>query len=460
MLAGQMARDDALAERLYTECDLFVVAPEINPGLIDKVGEDRYCPLDDMKNGKAIAAAAIDVKADMFITHSDDALAANVVGEVERAYPRMLMGSPNREASRVEWDKLFLRKLVAEIDTELGTSYNPDYRYIDSSLSKSEATTQVEQAVKHFKPKGLEIAVKPRNLTGGKGVKVMGEQLESYEESKTYALNVLSSTSQEGVLIEERLEGPEFTVQAFTDGNLLIVPPATYDYPHRENGNTGLGTGGMGSFSMADGLLPFLSQDQYNEALDLMRDILDRIDGYKGVLYGSFFLTPKGLKITEINARGGDPELVNILDLLEDDVDMLDVYYRIAKGELKPESLRFKKLASTVVYLVSPDYAYKSKDDENIYPDEFMLDEDIFAVHGCRTYFAGARRLRKNQYMTWPARAVAISALGETPWEARDRIVQAVVEGTHGSLDWRRDVGDKKYVRNLGENLDKVVRLP
>ena len=91
------------------------------------------------------------------------------------------------------------------------------------------------------------MVVKPSGLTGGKGVKVMGPHLQSHEDAFDYALELLDRAgSAESVLIEEKIIGAEFTIQAISDGRSIIFPPATYDYPYRFDGDEGPGTGGMG----------------------------------------------------------------------------------------------------------------------------------------------------------------------------------------------------------------------
>ena len=91
------------------------------------------------------------------------------------------------------------------------------------------------------------MAVKPAGLTGGKGVKVMGPHLADHRAAAEYAGSLLSRG--EAVLVEEKVTGAEFTIQAISDGRTVVFPPSTYDYPYRFDGDEGPGTGGMGSLS-------------------------------------------------------------------------------------------------------------------------------------------------------------------------------------------------------------------
>jgi phosphoribosylamine--glycine ligase len=446
-ILGHMGRDEALADRL-SEHRLYAIGQWENPGLVDKVtgsGGDFYT-VDSITNVDAISDIVEHIQPDMFITNFDDALAAGVVDDItsrvaEGRIGELLVPCPDKKASRIEWDKFYLRQLIDEIDPK----YNPV-----NFMAESEE--DVFEAIDYFDTEGIEIAVKPRNLTGGKGVKVMGKHFDTFEQAQEYTLSVIANTKQTGVEIQEKMVGHEFTLQLFTDGNVMIHPPATYDYPYREDGDVGPGTGGMGTFSMhPDQQLPFIEKGDYNEAVALMQKVLIRLKDedidYKGVLYPTFFKTLKGLKIVEINARGGDPELINILDLAEDDVDFGEVLGQISVGELEPDSVRYKKLASTMSYLVAPEYGYG---DGPSY--EFELDPKAIAESDCRLRFAAAERIGENRYRTvGTSRTVGMLALGNTPWEARDKINEAI-ESSFGSslpLDYRKQIGKHEYIQSL-----------
>ena len=108
---------------------------------------------------------------------------------------------------------------------------------------------EVADAIESFG--STPVVVKPEGLTGGKGVKVMGPHLADHDEARDYALELLArGRPGESVLIEEKIVGAEFTIQAISDGRTVVLPPSTYDYPYRFDGDEGPGTGGMGSLSM------------------------------------------------------------------------------------------------------------------------------------------------------------------------------------------------------------------
>ncbi len=148
---------------------------------------------------------------------------------------------PTRAGAEIEWNKAFARSLLSEVAPEAA----PTLRVVTAPLRSAEA-------IEFFG--STPVAVKPSGLTGGKGVKVMGPHLASHAEARGLRARACSArgAGEESVLIEEKIIGAEFTIQAISDGTTVVFPPATYDYPFRFDGDEGPGTGGMGSLSMAD----------------------------------------------------------------------------------------------------------------------------------------------------------------------------------------------------------------
>lgn len=440
-LLGHMGRDEALAEHLSNH-RLHVIGQWQNPGLLEKAENSggTYSQIGSIADTEQIADRVEDIKPDMFITNFDDSLAAGVIEAVRKRSPETMIPCPDQAASRIEWDKFYFREIIEDI----APKYNP-------TNFMTQNQNEANEAIDYFEATNTELALKPRNLTGGKGVKVMGKHFETFAEAKDYAARVLSANDQTGIEVQEKMEGHEFTLQILTDGKTIILPPATYDYPYREDDDTGPGTGGMGSFSMEDGLLPFLSQQEYDEAIGLSRQILkelsERGHDYKGWLYPSFFKTKDGLKIVEANARGGDPELINVLDLADDSVDMAEALKQVAVGELNQKSVRFKQLGSTMLYLVSPEYGYPKGP-----AYEYELDTESVKASGCQVRFAASEKIGPGRYRTvGSSRSVGISATGPTAWEAREKIHEAIRTGfgVPLPLHYRNQVAEKAYIESL-----------
>jgi phosphoribosylamine--glycine ligase len=280
----------------------------------------------------------------------------------------------------------------------------------------------------------------------------MGPHLASHAEAGEYALALLARAKRdESVLIEERVLGAEFTIQAISDGRTVVFPPSTYDYPFRYDGDAGPGTGGMGSLSLPEPALPFMTERHYEQACAIIAEVIERLGHagrhFTGVMNSGFFATADGVKVIEFNARFGDPECMNIMALF--DGNWPEVMERLVSGELGEVPLREE--ASLVLYLVSPDYALRAGG-----PYEFVLDQDRIEDAGCEVLFASAVRTRGDTYRTvGTSRAVALATTAPTLERARERT--AACAGLVPVLEWRRDVGDQRYLDGLSRLLAHAV---
>ncbi len=456
-----MGRDAAAVENLLAHGHIIdAVGSWENPNVVDAVRASggQFKQVEDIKDAEAVADFVQEVQPDIFFTHFDDSLAAGVVDAIRRRVAQglmrpVLLASPDRESAKIEWDKFFLRELLETVAPE----YNPDHNFMVTDYAGA------LEAIEFFENEGIQLVIKPRNPTGGKGVKVMGKHFKTdrpYEEARAYAQEILENPNQDGLEIQERMDvdrdgnliGHEFTLQLITDGNELVLAPATYDYPYRKDGDEGPGTGGMGTFSQADGLLPFLTQEDYDEMIEVGKKLLAEMKrrglDYKGVLYLTAFKQNSGKKkIVEVNARGGDPELINIIDLFEDEVDYGEVLRQIALGELNPATIRFRKLASALIYLVSPGYGEEEESDL-----DFDFDWDKVRKAGAKPRFAAAKRIEGKRYRTTrTSRIIGISALGKTPWAARRKAHRAIAAGfgRRVPFDYRLQIAEEAYVKNL-----------
>ena len=239
-----------------------------------------------------------------------------------------------------------------------------------------------------------------------------------------------------GVIVEERLVGEEFTLQCFVDGETVAPMPAVRDFKRAFEGDRGPNTGGMGSYSQADGLLPFLSQAGYDAALGIVQQVVHAVkkEGaeYRGILYGQFMLTPAGVKLVEFNARLGDPEAINVIPLLQ--TPLADICAAIMSGALDRLSIGFDARAAVCKYVVPPDYGLYPKVDVPL-----QVDADKIAALGARVFYARVNR-DGERLLTTTSRAVAILGTGETIGQAEDMVEQAL-HHVHGDFYVRHDIG-------------------
>jgi phosphoribosylamine--glycine ligase len=395
----------------------------------------------DVCDPAAVAAFARAQEIDIAMVSADEPLQAGVVDALLAQGTRAV--GPTRAGSEIEWNKVFARSLLAEVAPEAV----PMLRVVT-------AAHEVDEAVASFG--STPVVVKPSGLTGGKGVKVMGPHLADHAEARDYALSLLANGGPgEGVLIEEKILGAEFTIQAISDGTTVVFPAATYDYPFRFDGDEGPGTGGMGSLSADKPTLPFMTASHYEEACSIIQRVIERLadEGrhFSGVMNSGFFATSDGVKVIEFNARFGDPECMNIMSLFSG--NWPELMERLSGGGLRSGDVPLAEQASLVLYLVSPDYALRQG---GAY--EFGLDQEAIEDAGCHVFFSSAVDLGENLYRTvGTSRAVALATTAPTLQSARERVVECA--GSVDVLEWRRDVGDASYLKGLSGLVTGVPSL-
>jgi phosphoribosylamine--glycine ligase len=281
---------------------------------------------------------------------------------------------------------------------------------------------------------GMPVVVKPLGLTGGKGVKVVGYQLKDNEEAKAYAEELIRRDGK--VLIEERTDGVEFTFQVFTDGKRVIPMPLAQDYPHAYDGDVGPITGGMGSYSCSNHLLPFVTREDYEKALETLMATIEatrkRGTPYKGILYGQFMLAKDEPKIIEFNTRFGDPEAMNVLPLLKS--SLVEIGEGIVDGKLKGAEFEGK---ATVVKYIAPE-GYPTNPVRGV---KLSVDEEKVRAEGAKVYYAS---LDENFTMLG-SRALAIVGIAESLEEA-ERIASAGIRHVSGEIFYRKDVGTRESI--------------
>jgi phosphoribosylamine---glycine ligase len=438
MIVGNGGRESALALRMAEHSEVHAFMGHANPSLVRHAGASGGShAIGDVCDPQAVAAFARERAIDIAMVSADEPLAAGVVDALLAQGTRAV--GPTRAGAEIEWNKAFARSLLAEVAPEAV----PMLRVVREA-------GEVEGAIASFD--GAPLAVKPSGLTGGKGVKVMGPHLESHADARDYALSLLADRRQdESVLIEEKIYGAEFTIQAISDGRTVLFPPSTYDYPYRFDGDQGPGTGGMGSLSLASATLPFMTATHYEAACSIIERVIERLAElgrhFTGVMNSGFFATADGVRVIEFNARFGDPECMNIMSLFRG--DWAAAMDHICAGRLAAGDVPLREEASLVLYLVSPDYALaNSAGGERGGPYEFELDVEAIEAQGCEVFFSSAINVGERSYRTvGTSRAVALATTAPTLEIARERIVSCA--RSIPVLEWRRDVGQESYLQGL-----------
>ena len=416
LVVGTGAREHSICESLKDDVELFAYMANKNPG-IARISEFKQGNEGEIEK---VAEFAAEKNIDLAVIGPEAPLGKGIVNELEKVGVKSV--GPNIDAARIETDKSFMRNLFEEYKIPGSLTYKvfDNYQDISDFLDSYEK----------------DVVVKPVGLTGGKGVKIVGDHLNDNNEAKIYAKEVMD-TKMGGfpqVIIEERLVGEEFTIQAFSDGDNLAPMPAAQDHPHAFEGNQGPITGGMGSYSNSDGLLPFLTQKDYDSAVSIMektiKAIKDKTSPYKGILYGQFMLCEDGPRLIEYNARFGDPEVMNVLPLMK--TPMIDVCNAIVDGNLK--KIEFENKSSVCKYVVPDGYPETKHADKSIKVNESKIND-----LGAKIFYAAVKQKDDGIYTT-SSRAVGIVGIGDTI-EASEKIAEEACKHISGNLYHRKDVG-------------------
>ncbi|WP_254280301.1 phosphoribosylamine--glycine ligase [Haloarcula marina] len=422
LLVGGGGREHAVARSLAdSDAELYACAGNKNPGIVELA--EGFETL-DTTNPQAVTTYARDIDATLAVVGPEAPLAAGVADALDDA--GVYAFGPQEAEARIETDKAFQRRFMREHDIP-GC---PDF----------ETFEDMEAACEYIDEYDGDLAVKPAGLTGGKGVRVIGDQCTP-EEAKEY----LRDSDYDRVVLEERLVGEEFTVQAFVANGQLRVTPAVQDHKRAYEGDEGPNTGGMGSYTDAGLELPFMDEGDYEDAVDVLRATVEALDGYKGVLYGQFMLTETGPRVVEFNARFGDPEAMNTLPVLN--TDFLDVLTAARDDEDIPQ-LSFQPKATVCKYAVPDGYPTDPESGAKVTIDEDNAGEAIL-------YYASVDQRADGIYTT-TSRSYAVVGVADTIAEAEE-IAESALEraGTEG-LRVRHDIGKADLVQQRIDHMTEI----
>jgi len=436
LIIGKCGRVDCIVDALAKsprEKQLYGYSDFRNPGLLDKcqhvkIGDTSF---GNISSKNAILAHAREIKPDFAIIGAEEPLANGIVDALDKIGVPCV--GPSQVLAQLESSKSFTRELLAEYNIP----GNPEYRVFKNR-------TGLESYLRRLG----EFVVKPDGLTAGKGVQVFGEHIHSIEGAIRYCEELFNDNGK-SVVIEEKLDGEEFSLQSFCDGSHVVDTIPVQDHKRADKDDEGPNTGGMGSYSCEDHCLPFLSKDQIKEAgriNNLVAQALKKKLGeFKGILYGGFMATKDGIKVIEYNARFGDPEVMNVLPLLK--TDFIDVCEGIIKGTLNEIEVTFKKKATVCKYVVPKDYPDKGKD-ETI---------DVSALNPSdklKVFYAAVREKEGKVYLTG-SRALACVGIGNDLKEA-EQIAEDAVSKIVGPVRHREDIGTNKLIQKRMAHMKEI----
>ncbi len=420
LIVGSGGREHAIAYACSksSRVDKIYCAPG-NAG----IGQIAECvPIGAMEFDKLVNFAKENA-IDLTVIGMDDPLVGGVVDAFEAEGLRVF--GPRKNAAILEGSKAFSKDLMKKYNIPTAA-----YENFDSA----------EDALKYLETADFPIVLKADGLALGKGVLICNTFEEAKEGVKTLMLDKQFGTAGDRIVIEEFMVGREVSVLSFVDGNTIKIMSSAQDHKRAKDGDQGLNTGGMGTFSPS----PFYTAEVdefckkyvYQATVDAMK-----AEGreFKGVIFFGLMLTEKGPRVLEYNARFGDPEAQVVLPRLKNDI--IDVFEACIDGTLDKLDLQFEDNACVCVVLASDGYPVAYEKGKLISGLEKFEDVD-----GYYCFHAGTK-LTDEGIVTNGGRVLGITAKGATLVEARANAYEAA--------KWVEF--DNKYMRNdIGKAIDEA----
>ncbi len=431
LVVGGGCREHIISERLRSEGNSIVsVMRNKNPGIA------RISSALALREENEVAGTvdfAVENGADFAVIGPEGPLAAGLPDALQKRGIKCF--GPTLGAAEIETSKAFARRLMEKY----GIPGNPGYAVFENY---TDAAGFIDNC-------SYDVVVKPSGLTGGKGVRIVGEQLGDNADAKIYVKELLGGKGA-SVVIEERLIGEEFSLQAVTDGRKMVAFPLAQDHKRAFEGDRGPNTGGMGSYTAGNMLLPFVSEADRENAMYITQRVLSALSSedrmFRGLIYGNFMVTAEGVRLLEFNARFADPEAMNVLSVTEG--NLTETLASAAEGNVK-NMLNFENVSTVCRYFVPSGYG-----DKPVSGSEIRIEEEGVRSSGVMLYF-GSVNAEGGRLLTTASRSFALLAKGDEPWEAAGKIENAS-RFVSGPVYSRRDIGTKEEMerkRMIGEKL-------
>lgn len=407
LVVGSGGREQAIIKALHRSerVDKIYAAPG-NAGIAD----EAECVAIGVEDVKSLADFAEQNGIDLTVVGPEAALAAGITNEFQKRGLKIF--GPTAEAARIESSKEFAKQLMEKYGIPTG-GY--------------ESFTDYAEALAYVKSRPLPAVIKYDGLAAGKGVVVA----QSYEEADAALKDMLlDGTFGEGkVIIEEFLDGPEFSFMCVVSGEKVYPLAIAQDHKRAYDGDKGPNTGGMGAYSP----VPFITEEIRQQALEnVMKKaaagLVNEGVPFTGVLYGGLILTKDGPKVIEFNARFGDPETEVVLPRLESDI--LDLFEAAVENE--DCELQWSDKACLGIVLASEGY-----------PGSYRKGAEIKGLEpgDKTTCHMGTKRDEAGKLLTAGGRVLMVIGEGKDLNEARTNALDKIARIDCESLFYRTDIG-------------------
>lgn len=381
------------------------------------IGQVAECvPIGAMEFDK-LAAFAKEKEIDLTVIGMDDPLVGGIVDVFEQEGLRVF--GPRKNAAILEGSKAFSKDLMKKYGI-------PTAQY--------ECFDTPEDALAYLETAKMPIVLKADGLALGKGVLICNTREEAREGVKALMQDKQFGSAGNRIVAEEFMTGREVSVLSFVDGDTIKIMTSAQDHKRAKDGDQGLNTGGMGTFSPS----PFYTEEIdeickktiYQATVDAMK-----AEGrpFKGIIFFGLMLTKEGPKVLEYNARFGDPETQVVLPRMKNDI--VDVFEACVDGTLDQVDLQFEDNAAVCVVLASDGY-----------PEHY---EKGLPIHGLDAFedrpgyyvFHAGTRMENGVFLTNGGRVLGVTATGQDLKAARANAYQATEWVSFANKYMRHDIG-------------------
>ena len=355
---------------------------------------------------------------DLVVVGPDDPLAGGIVDVLEEKGLRVF--GPRKNAAILEGSKAFSKDLMKKYGIPTAA-----YETFDTP----------EAALKYLETAPVPIVLKADGLALGKGVLICNTREEAKEGVKTLMLDKQFGHAGDRIVVEQFMTGREVSVLSFVDGKTIKIMTSAQDHKRAKDGDQGLNTGGMGTFSPSPFYTPevdeFCKKHIYQATVDAMK-----AEGreFKGIIFFGLMLTADGPKVLEYNARFGDPETQVVLPRMKNDI--VDVFEACVDGTLDRIDLQFEDNAAVCVVLASDGYPEHYEKGKKITGLENFKDKDGYYV-----FHAGSKFDAEGNILTNGGRVLGVTATGKDLKEARANAYKATEWVNFENKYMRHDIG-------------------
>ena len=376
----------------------------------------------DFMNIEAVKEFALaNPQIDYYVVTPDDPLSIGLVDALESIGKRCF--GPNKAAAQIEASKAFAKELM--------------HKY-GIPTAKSATFDNYGDALDYIRKEGAPIVLKADGLALGKGVLICDTLKQAEEGLKEIMLDKAFGSAGNKIVIEECMQGLKYTpgeevsVLAFTDGKTIVPMITSCDHKRANDGDKGLNTGGMGTFSPC----PFWSKELEKEVyetimLPTMKAMNAEGKTFKGCLYFGLMRTNKGMKVVEYNSRFGDPETQVVLPMLK--TDLLDIFEAVTDERLADINIEWDDGACICVVLASGGYPVHYQKGKEI---------TIGDVGECTIVHAGTA-IKDEKLVSNGGRVLNVVAKGKDVDDAREKAYKAVKNISWEGMAFRSDIGIK-----------------